>query len=354
VTELVLIGAVVAALATACVSVAVAVRARSDAARRIREAAGRFAGALGRTGELAASLDPDEVVQRTLDAAATLPGVDAVLLDAQNPAGERTKAARGVSQEEAERVAMQTAANGNLGAPDTVHRYRLDDAHQAASLLRAGLAVQLASEGRQIGMLAAFTRAPSTDFPEETVAALERLALRAGPALDNAHRFVQARLLADIDSLTALQNRRCFHDHLEREVARANRYERRLALIVFDLDNFKAINDHVGHLVGDLALAEVAKRVQAAVRSADIACRVGGDEFAVIMPESGLADAELIANRIARAVAERPLGQGHTLHVSAGVAELKTQDDGNALFERADEALYRAKQAGKGRTVAAG
>ena len=94
--------------------------------------------------------------------------------------------------------------------------------------------------------------------------------------------------------------------------------------------------------------------MQAVVRSADIPCRVGGDEFGVIMPESGLADAELIANRIARTVAERPLGQGDTLRVSAGVAELMAGDDPNALFERADEALYRAKQSGKGRTIAAG
>ena len=109
----------------------------------------------------------------------------------------------------------------------------------------------------------------------------------------------------------------------------------------------------MGHLFGDLALAEVAKRVQGVVRSADIPCRVGGDEFGVIMPESRLADAELIANRIARTVSDTPLAHGHTIRVSAGVAELSAGDDPNALFERADEALYRAKQAGKGRTIAA-
>jgi diguanylate cyclase (GGDEF)-like protein len=354
VIEIVLIGALVVAIATVVVAVVFALRIRSDAERRVKEAAGRFAGTLGGSGEIAASLDPDEVVRRILDAVEALPGVDAVLLDALSLTGERTRNARGVSDEEAERVAMETPVNSNLRAMDVVYRYRLDDADRAASFLRAGLVVPLASEGRQIGTLAAFTRAASTEFPGETVAALERLALRAGPALDNAHRFVQARLLADVDSLTGLQNRRRFHELLANEVARANRYERSLALIVFDLDNFKAINDQVGHLFGDLALAEVAKRVQSVVRSVDIACRVGGDEFSVIMPESGLTDAQLIADRIARTVAERPLAQGHTLQVSAGVAELKADDDPNELFERADEALYRAKQGGKGRTVAAG
>jgi diguanylate cyclase (GGDEF)-like protein len=352
-TGSVLIGVLVLAL-TAAGALVFALRVRAEAERRVQEAAVRFAGALGRTGELAASLDPDEVAERTLDAAVALPGVDGALFDALNPAGERTRAARGVSEEEGERVAAHAPPNRNLRAIDVVYRYRLDDVDKAASFLRAGLVVPLASEGRQIGTLSAFTRDPSTEFPEETVGALERLALRAGPAIDNAHRYVRARLLADVDSLTGLQNRRRFHELLEREVARANRYDRRLALIVFDLDNFKAINDRVGHLFGDLALAEVAKRVQAVVRVADIPCRVGGDEFGVIMPESGLADAELIANRIARTVADQPLGHGHAIRLSTGVAELMAGDEPNALFERADGALYRAKQAGKGRTVAAG
>ena len=123
--------------------------------------------------------------------------------------------------------------------------------------------------------------------------------------------------------------------------------------MVFDLDDFKSINDRLGHLNGDVVLAQVAERVRRVVRSADIPCRIGGDEFAVIMPETTIADAEHLANRIARTVAERPLGQGEKLYVSAGVAELREGDEANALFERADEALYRAKQAGKARTIAA-
>jgi diguanylate cyclase (GGDEF)-like protein len=198
-----------------------------------------------------------------------------------------------------------------------------------------------------------FSRLPSAEFPNETVTALAELALRAGRALDNAHRFAEARLLADIDSLTGLQNRRRFHEHLAREVARAGRYGRNLALIVIDLDNFKAVNDHVGHLAGDAVLAEVAKQVQATVRTADIACRVGGDEFAVIMPESGVPEAEMLANRIAETVSQHSLRQAEPLRVSAGVAEIRPGDDAKAFFERADEALYAAKEAGKARTISA-
>jgi len=234
-----------------------------------------------------------------------------------------------------------------------VYRYRLDDAERSAGLLRAGLAVPLTAQGEAVGTLTAYSRSPQ-GFPEVTAVALERLAARAGPALDNANHFVEARQLADIDSLTGLRNRRCFHDLLGREVARASRYERKLSLIVFDLDNFKQINDRIGHLTGDAVLAEVASRVRNVVRSADVACRVGGDEFGLIMPETALLDAEQLANRIARAVAERPFGNGYKLFVSAGVAELRPDDDATELFERADEALYRAKQAGKSRTIAAG
>ena len=122
-----------------------------------------------------------------------------------------------------------------------------------------------------------------------------------------ARRFAEARQLAELDSLTGLYNRRSFHDALQREVARARRYERRLALVVLDLDDFKRVNDTAGHLAGDAVLAEVGRRILSLVRATDIACRFGGDEFAVILPESTRADAELLADRIVRAIAAKPV-----------------------------------------------
>ena len=114
------------------------------------------------------------------------------------------------------------------------------------------------------------------------------------------------------------------------------------------------MNDRIGHLAGDSVLADAAERVRDVVRSADIACRVGGDEFAVILPESALTDADQLYRRIQAAVSARPIAQVGKLHLSAGVAELRSDDDATALFERADEALYRAKNAGKDQVVAAG
>jgi diguanylate cyclase (GGDEF)-like protein len=183
---------------------------------------------------------------------------------------------------------------------------------------------------------------------------LEELAMRAGPAIENAKRFREARQLADLDALTGLHNRRFFHETMAREVARAQRYDRRLALIVLDLDDFKAINDRIGHLAGDAVISESAERVRDVVRSADIACRVGGDEFAVIMPESTLADADQLYRRLQSAVSARPIGPAGRLSFSAGVAEVTPQDDPTIFFERADEALYRAKERGKAQVVASG
>src|SRR6187399_2796383 len=152
------------------------------------------------------------------------------------------------------------------------------------------------------------------------VLALVRSRRQLAQARDEARRN---RRLADLDGLTGLHNRRYFHEQLAREVARAQRYGRELALVVFDLDDFKAINDRIGHLSGDAVLAETAERVRDVVRSADIACRVGGDEFAVILPESSLNDADQLYARLRTALSSKPVGQAGPLTMSAGMAELQ-------------------------------
>ncbi|HEY3922775.1 MAG TPA: GGDEF domain-containing protein, partial [Gaiellaceae bacterium] len=185
------------------------------------------------------------------------------------------------------------------------------------------------------------------EFPPETAEALEALALRAGPALANARRFAEASRLAELDSLTGLSNQRVFHELLAREVARSRRYGRRLSLVVLDLNDFKRVNDRIGHLAGDAVLAEVARRIRSVVRTTDIACRIGGDEFAVILPESTRGDADHLAARIERAVSAEPVAKSGTLKVSGGVAELSSEDTPTDLFERADADLYRSKAASK-------
>jgi diguanylate cyclase (GGDEF)-like protein/MYXO-CTERM domain-containing protein len=307
-------------------------------------------------GELAGSIDLDEVLSRTLEAAGALHGAHAALVLLPDPAqGKPVVATLGLSVEEAERHAITGPPDGRLARSITMS-YTYPQLQREAgenAVIHAGLAVPMPGEGGSIGYLTIFTREAGRGFGEEDVRALETLATHAGPAIENARRFREARQLADLDALTGLHNRRFFHETLAREVARAHRYDRKLALIVFDLDDFKEINDKIGHLAGDSVLAEAAERMRSVVRSADIACRVGGDEFAVVLPESSLQDADQLYRRIQNAVSTRPIGQIGKLYLSAGVAELRPEDDAVTFFERADHALYRAKDAGKGRVVAA-
>jgi diguanylate cyclase (GGDEF)-like protein len=312
-------------------------------------------------GELAGSIDLDEVLTRVLEAAGATPGADAALVTIAGGggAGKPIVATLGLSAEEAERQAIAGPPDGRqVRSVEISYDYpepkNGDVESHSGEPIRSGLAVPLPGETGVIGMLTVFTRSPARSFNAEHRRDLEELAERAGPAIENARRFREARQLADLDALTGLHNRRYFHDTLAREVARAHRYNRQLALIIFDLDDFKAINDRIGHLAGDAVLADAADVVRSVVRSADIACRVGGDEFAVILPESGMPEAEGLYSRLQEALEQRPIGDAGRIRLSAGVAELAKEDDSRTFFERADDALYGAKEAGKGRAVAAG
>jgi diguanylate cyclase (GGDEF)-like protein len=303
-------------------------------------------------GELAGTIDLDEVLAHVLQAAGTIGGVDAALVRIGGENGKPLVATLGLSTQEAERQAVAGPPDGAPARSVTIlYRYTADELVGNDDVVHTGLAVPLPGESDSIGWLAVFTRSRSRSFDDDFLRRLEELAARAGPAIENARRFKEARQLADLDALTGLHNRRFFHETLTREVARAHRYSRNLALIVFDVDDFKEVNDRIGHLAGDAVLAEAAERVLAAIRSADIACRVGGDEFAVILPESSLDDADQLYRRIDAGVSARPIGQVGKIHLSAGVTDLRPDDDSKSFFERADEALYRAKQAGKGRVV---
>jgi diguanylate cyclase (GGDEF)-like protein len=376
VTTAIVVG-VLSALATLVVVLAVLLVRRAPAAAgdarvadavadmnaRLELMARELAGALERAeeegrrnrylGELAGSIDLDEVLSRALEAAAALPGVDAALVTMTAAEGKPVVATLGLSTEEAERQAVAGPPGGRAARSIQIaYQYAAEELAANGALVHAGLAVPLTGD-EELGFLTVFTRSATHAFGEDDVRELEELAARAGPAIENARRFREARQLADLDALTGLHNRRYFHETLAREVARAHRYNRSLALIVFDLDDFKAINDRIGHLAGDAVLADAAERVRDVVRSADIACRVGGDEFAVILPESALGDADQLYRRIQYSVSSRPPGAEGKLLLSAGVTELRPEDDAVAFFQRADDALYRAKEAGKGQMVAA-
>jgi diguanylate cyclase (GGDEF)-like protein len=229
------------------------------------------------------------------------------------------------------------------------YRYGASDAADT-HLIRGGLFLSLVSrEGHVLGSLALFWRTPGYEPPVERIAAIEQIAATSIPAIENARRYREARQLAETDALTGFFNQRYFHETLRREALRAQRYDRRLALLIIDLDDFKAVNDRIGHLAGDAVLAQVAERLRNEIRSVDIGCRVGGDEFGVIMPESTSEDSSQLFQRMHDAVAAMPVPGGQRVRISAGIAELRHGETAAGLFERADSALYRAKEQGKDR-----
>ena len=192
------------------------------------------------------------MLDRTLDAVVSLPGVDAALVAIGEQSGAAVTRAEGLSEDEIERTLLQMPTHPDLRALEVVYRYRLDDVDepQRSSPAPGSRSRSAPRERRSARSPRSGGRAPS-GFSDATAGALETLARRAGPAIWNAMRFVEARELAELDSLTGLHNRRLFYEFLSREIARAHRYERYVSVIVFDLDDFKRINDRIGHLEGD-------------------------------------------------------------------------------------------------------
>jgi diguanylate cyclase (GGDEF)-like protein len=163
--------------------------------------------------------------------------------------------------------------------------------------------------------------------------------------------------LTIIDALTDIHNKRYLLEFLDRELSRSARYGRPLALIMFDLDRFKAINDELGHLGGDFTLRELSAMVKGSVRKEELFARYGGEEFVVVLPETNLENGKLVAERI-RGLVERHAFQyeGKTIPVTISAGVAATQGDvaltPHDLIRQADENLFQAKNAGRNRVCA--
>jgi diguanylate cyclase (GGDEF)-like protein len=322
-------------------------RELSSAVRKAEEETerSRFLAQIGTT------IDLDDALGSTLQAAVGLPRVDAAVveLDPNGEDDERLLGSLGLGSEDGEDGAVRIFT----GPPDRREAraielsYLYSEEHESGAVHEA-LGVPLTGRNGRIGWLGVFSRDPAVRFDDDDLRRLEDLAERVAPAIENARRFREARQLADLDSLTGLHNRRYFHETLAREIDRAQRYQRRLSLVLVDVDGFKEINDRIGHLAGDAVLAEIADRIRQVVRSADIPCRVGGDEFAVIVPEVEVGQAQQLVGRIERAVSSQAITRAGRVRVSAGVADLQPNDSSTSLFERGDESLYEAKHTSKG------
>lgn len=159
-------------------------------------------------------------------------------------------------------------------------------------------------------------------------------------------------LLATTDSLTGIANRREFNLQLEKEIDRARRYDTPLSLIMYDIDNFKQINDTFGHDVGDTILTEVTEVIKKKIRSHDLLARWGGEEFMILMPEADQNDGMQAAEKLRKSVEDTLFEQVGRMTISFGVTAFSKDDDSDDLLKRADNALYQAKDNGRNRVEA--
>ena len=172
---------------------------------------------------------------------------------------------------------------------------------------------------------------------------------------DNVQQSIE---MAITDGLTGLYNRRYMESHLGSLLEQAGARGKPLTIMVLDIDFFKSINDTYGHDAGDDVLREFATRIRKSIRGIDLACRLGGEEFVIVMPETDMAVATIVAERLRRRIASEPfiIAQGAKaidVTISIGIATLDTADDtASTILKRADQALYRAKRDGRNRVVA--
>ena len=236
-----------------------------------------------------------------------------------------------------------------LHCDDTEVDPRIDRAASRRVKARSMIAVPLRHEGEAFGVLKVYSSSPNAFRPED-VETLQLLTESISAQMAHASLFEVKETESRTDALTGLLNRRAYEERLAIEAARSARYRHPLALAIFDLDGFKNVNDRFGHSAGDAVLQGVAQAIDSS-RLTDDAFRIGGDEFALLMPETWLEGAKVAATRVVTAIEEADLGN---VGVTAcfGVASLSS-GDGLALHDAADRALLDAKRRSPsaGRTV---
>jgi len=208
----------------------------------------------------------------------------------------------------------------------------------------------LICQDRVVGVLNLADKTESDGFMREDIALIELFSQLVGASIGNIKLFEKTQHQATTDGLTGLANHKMFYEVIEKELWRSRRYGGHISLIMIDIDNFKKINDSYGHRAGDKIILEISRRIKACIRQIDTAARYGGDEFAVILPNTALADAIVVAERMVNVVASAPMAwkkEQIQLSISVGVGQYDAQCTPEDIISRSDQALYKAKQAGK-------
>jgi diguanylate cyclase (GGDEF)-like protein len=222
---------------------------------------------------------------------------------------------------------------------------------------RQVLAVPLIARGNSLGVIELVSDEGGDGFDQDDLQMLTQVADYAAIAIDNARNFRRVEELTLSDEHTGLGNTRAMRTLLKREVARAERFVRPVSLLFLDLDNFKSVNDTRGHIVGSALLRQVGARLLDCIRSVDSAFRYGGDEFAVVLLETGPTGGQHVAQRIVermRTPFDMGIGEAFVVTCSVGVAAFPDHaTTASGLLDAADKAMYRAKNGGRNQVQAA-
>jgi diguanylate cyclase (GGDEF)-like protein len=310
-----------------------------------------------------ATLDPARVADALLARAVTwIPAAVWAIVAADAASDTRLMAGRGLTPA-LERAAQALAAwVMRHGQPCCSANTSDDRRLVGVGAAVAAIGLPLACRGRTIGALVALDRRPSSREPAfalPTLTVLRSLLDPAAIALENALRVQRAEALSVTDDLTQLYNSRYLSQVLRRETKRASRSGRPLSLLFLDLDGFKGINDVHGHLYGSRALVEAADVIRKSARETDMVARFGGDEFALVLPDTGSEGALAVGERIRDRIAEHAFlavdGLDIRLTASVGVATLPdVAASVEGLIQAADEAMYHVKEHGKNGIFVAG
>jgi diguanylate cyclase (GGDEF)-like protein/putative nucleotidyltransferase with HDIG domain len=211
----------------------------------------------------------------------------------------------------------------------------------------------LKSHGKLVGILGLSKKHTNQIFLQEDVDLVMSVANQAGVIVENAQLYSQAMTWAITDGLTRLYNHRYMHECLDKEIARGTRFGTTFSIIMLDLDFFKTYNDTYGHLAGDEVLTSVGKCIQASIRTVDMAFRYGGEEFAIILPETMTEGAYLVAERIREKIEQKVFIGRSSITASLGIASWPTDGvNKEQILISADKALYSAKGTGRNKTSA--
>jgi len=208
----------------------------------------------------------------------------------------------------------------------------------------------LICQDRVVGVLNLADKTSSNQFNSGDIALIELFSQLVGASIGNIRLFEKIQRQATTDGLTGLVNHKTFYEILEKELWRSRRYGGQISLIMVDVDNLKKTNDTYGHRAGDKVIREISRKIKECIRQIDTAARYGGDEFAVILPNTSLSDATIVAQRMVNVVASSPATWKRDLiplSISVGLGQYDADTNPEDITSRSDQALYSAKQAGK-------